>query len=78
MTEILGFLWSRREELNLRPTDYESVALPLSYAGPPSGIIHFLARGIGRCQGVERFPPGVRDGAAAIWCCSVAVVQCCR
>ena len=25
--------WSRREELNLRPADYESTALPLSYAG---------------------------------------------
>jgi hypothetical protein len=27
------FLWSQRTELNRRPTDYESVALPLSYAG---------------------------------------------
>ena len=27
------FYWSRRWELNPRPTDYESVALPLSYAG---------------------------------------------
>ena len=25
--------WSQRAELNRRPTDYESVALPLSYAG---------------------------------------------
>ncbi len=25
--------WSRREELNLQPTHYECVALPLSYAG---------------------------------------------
>ena len=25
--------WSRRGDLNPRPTDYESVALPLSYAG---------------------------------------------
>ena len=25
--------WSQRTELNCRPTDYESVALPLSYAG---------------------------------------------
>ncbi|SVA69976.1 uncharacterized protein METZ01_LOCUS122830, partial [marine metagenome] len=27
------FKWSQRTELNCRPTDYESVALPLSYAG---------------------------------------------
>ena len=26
-------LWSRGRELNPRPTDYESVALPLSYPG---------------------------------------------
>ena len=26
-------IWSQRTELNCRPTDYESVALPLSYAG---------------------------------------------
>ena len=26
-------IWSQRAELNRRPTDYESVALPLSYAG---------------------------------------------
>ena len=26
--------WSRRPGLNRRPTDYESVALPLSYVGP--------------------------------------------
>jgi hypothetical protein len=26
-------IWSQRTELNRRPTDYESVALPLSYAG---------------------------------------------
>jgi hypothetical protein len=27
-------LWSRRWDLNPRPADYESAALPLSYAGP--------------------------------------------
>ena len=26
--------WSRRVDLNHRPSDYESLALPLSYAGP--------------------------------------------
>ena len=29
----LLFYWCRRTELNCGPTDYESVALPLSYAG---------------------------------------------
>ena len=29
--------WSRGRELNPRPTDYESVALPLSYPGVPGG-----------------------------------------
>ena len=32
--------WSRGRELNPRPTDYESVALPLSYPGVPSGVYH--------------------------------------
>src|SRR5229473_7198996 len=27
-------LWCRRADLNRGPTDYESVALPLSYVGP--------------------------------------------
>ncbi len=27
-------IWSRRWDLNPRPADYESAALPLSYAGP--------------------------------------------
>ena len=32
-------MWnSRREELNLRPTVYETVALPLSYAGSIIGL----------------------------------------
>ena len=26
--------WYRREDFNLRPRDYETLALPLSYAGP--------------------------------------------
>ena len=29
--------WSRRGELNSRPADYESAALPLSYVGSQSG-----------------------------------------
>ncbi len=31
----MGLLWSRRWDLNPRPADYESAALPLSYAGNP-------------------------------------------
>ena len=31
---IIEGSWSRRGDLNPGPTDYESVALPLSYAGP--------------------------------------------
>jgi hypothetical protein len=31
--------WSRRGELNSRPADYESAALPLSYVGSVGGII---------------------------------------
>ncbi len=32
-SQVVGSTWSRREELNLRPADYESAALPLSYTG---------------------------------------------
>jgi hypothetical protein len=32
-SETHCIIWSQRAELNRRPTDYESVALPLSYAG---------------------------------------------
>ena len=31
--EVIELIWSRGRELNPRPTDYESVALPLSYPG---------------------------------------------
>lgn len=34
-----GFLdWSRRSGLNRRPADYESAALPLSYAGQAGSV----------------------------------------
>ncbi len=39
---------SRREESNLRPTVYETVALPLSYAGDTIGIIVGVMRGFNR------------------------------
>ena len=32
-SEAREITWSRGRELNPRPTDYESVALPLSYPG---------------------------------------------
>ena len=32
-SQVIGTKWSRREDLNFRPADYESAALPLSYAG---------------------------------------------
>ena len=32
--DFIEILWCRRSELNRGPTDYESVALPLSYVGP--------------------------------------------
>jgi hypothetical protein len=34
--QVVDSEWSRGRELNPRPTDYESVALPLSYPGIPS------------------------------------------
>jgi hypothetical protein len=32
--------WSRRGDLNPRPSDYESLALPLSYAGIDIDLSH--------------------------------------
>src|SRR5688572_19197327 len=31
--EVVDSIWSRRGDLNPRPADYESAALPLSYVG---------------------------------------------
>jgi len=36
----VDFEWCRRTESNCGPTDYESVALPLSYAGAPGGSLY--------------------------------------
>ena len=36
--------WSRRRDLNPRPSDYESLALPLSYAGIETLFSFFLPR----------------------------------
>ena len=35
--------WSRRVDLNHRPSDYESLALPLSYAGLMMKIVSFFS-----------------------------------
>jgi hypothetical protein len=35
---LLCFSWSRRSGLNRRPADYESAALPLSYAGQAGSV----------------------------------------
>jgi hypothetical protein len=42
--------WCRRGESNPRPRDYETLALPLSYAG--TGITSMLKVGSAQCQGV--------------------------
>ena len=34
LTDSNGNIWSRGRDLNSRPADYESAALPLSYLGP--------------------------------------------
>src|SRR5690606_38460871 len=47
------FCWCRRADLNRGPTDYESVALPLSYAGEP--VDAFATEG--GCSPVRRRAP---------------------
>ena len=56
----IGFLrnifdWSRRVGLNHRPADYESAALPLSYAGPGRYVYRSNARmyRLGSCEFFE-------------------------
>jgi hypothetical protein len=39
--------WSREWELNPRPADYESAALPLSYLGKPLQTAAICASGLG-------------------------------
>jgi hypothetical protein len=34
------FVWSRQEDLNPQHADYDSAALPLSYAGAKTIIVH--------------------------------------
>ena len=52
--------WSRRWDSNPRPADYESAALPLSYAGP-IGVWPYSTRIYSRSREIEnRADPGVR------------------
>jgi hypothetical protein len=52
--------WCRRRESNPRPRDYETLALPLSYAGT---LQHFMLRRIGepvKGSAALREGPGAR------------------
>jgi hypothetical protein len=44
----LIFFWSRRGELNSRPADYESAALPLSYVGSQAFKSREISNGMER------------------------------
>ena len=54
-----GKTWCRRGESNPRPRDYETLALPLSYAGIAE---FFMLRILSwRCQGIDLAKQGTRD-----------------
>ena len=40
MPGLVAFRWSWRQELNLQPTAYKAVALPLSYASAGISLAH--------------------------------------
>ena len=61
--KLQWFEWCRRGESNPRPRDYETLALPLSYAGLTQFFM--LRSRQRRCQGVV-CPPGNCDPLAAI------------
>ena len=46
MPDTVTWKWSQRPGLNWRPLLYESIALPLSYAGKHSFYAAFVTRGI--------------------------------
>src|ERR1700720_733593 len=50
---IIGH-WCRRGESNPRPRDYETLALPLSYAG--TGGLAMLKASSAKCQGILGSP----------------------
>lgn len=62
--------WCRRRDLNPRPTHYECVALPLSYAGPRMkngrklGLRRSLGKVTSESRAVLRVPPRGCDGRA--------------
>jgi hypothetical protein len=50
-------IWSRGRELNSRPADYESAALPLSYLGlllilADLGSVHACSKGLEALEGI--------------------------
>jgi hypothetical protein len=48
----MRFIWCRRGESNPRPRDYETLALPLSYAGTKQFFM--LRSRLRMCQAVSR------------------------
>jgi hypothetical protein len=74
MRAIARFLcdWCRRRESNPRPRDYETLALPLSYAGAKqSSMLRSRSR---KCQGGSQkrmvAQTSIRaPGSAGKWCC---------
>src|SRR6516225_8798998 len=52
LTALFSLSWCRRRESNPRPRDYETLALPLSYAGTRQFSIVRSIRG--ECQAAER------------------------
>ena len=64
--------WSRGRELNPRPTDYESVALPLSYPGVSGsysavGVYHELMCRVVPAMTASRRAPADRRCSGARW-----------
>src|SRR5262245_51188466 len=73
--QVVDLKWSRRRDLNPRPADYESAALPLSYTGFTRGsagrdrFYHFVCCGCAE----ELSPVGLRDLIPQVFLAQVAV-----
>src|SRR5438105_41905 len=78
-SEVRDSEWSRRRDLNPRPADYESAALPLSYTGFTRSSVrcdrfyHLVC-----CRCAELSPLGLRDLVAQVVLAQVAVPHCHR
>jgi hypothetical protein len=59
--------WCRQWELNLRPTDYESVALPLSYVGMPRVVYRHLWSYATRGANSWLAPQGAQLARTGVW-----------